>query len=241
MDGLVGYTGTVGKTLIDCRGLTEENCAFYNSSNIDQIDGKSFDTLYICGISANKWIANRYGDEDLKKIEGLISHLETVKAKKAVLISTVDVHSGDFYGNNRLAAERKILSIKDLHCKVLRLPGLIGKHIKKNLIYDLAHPEKDLKFTSVWSHFIFFNLEHISLYIDHLFNSEREILELTGEPMSVFEICLAVGVNPLRLNWNKKGSHYQTIRDDNAISVMTKKQQLKAIKDYVKVCRVTSK
>src|SRR6202008_232933 len=85
--GLIGHTGFVGSNLL--RQSTFD--ATFNSSNIDSIAGQEFDLLVCAGVRAEKWIANGNPEADLAGVERLIKPLRSVKARRAVLISTVDV------------------------------------------------------------------------------------------------------------------------------------------------------
>ena len=69
-NALIGYSGFVGSTLLK-QGSFD---TLYRSSNIGEIEGKTFDTLVCAGAPAQKWIANREPEADLQKIEGLIAH-----------------------------------------------------------------------------------------------------------------------------------------------------------------------
>ena len=81
--------------------------------------------MFYFGVSAKKWLANKYPDEDKKNIQSLIECLKSVKCKSFILISTVDVFESPFnvnektkindtnlhpYGLNRLLLERFIQS-----------------------------------------------------------------------------------------------------------------------------------
>src|SRR5436190_406550 len=87
VDALIGFSGFVGSTLLKQARFE----SLYRSTNIRDIEGRSFDTVVCAGAPAQKWIANREPDADLRKIDGLIAHLKTVRSKMFILISTVDV------------------------------------------------------------------------------------------------------------------------------------------------------
>src|SRR5262245_19690153 len=87
MDALIGFSGFVGTTLLRQRAFAH----LYRSTNIGDIDGRSFDLLICAGAPAQNWIANRDPETDLANIEGLIRHLRQVKCRTFVLVSTVDV------------------------------------------------------------------------------------------------------------------------------------------------------
>lgn len=83
----IGSTGFVGSTLLSQR--TFDCC--YHSTDIAEIDYKEFDLVICAAAPAKKWYANLHPEVDKACIDSLIDHLKTVKAKKFILISTVDV------------------------------------------------------------------------------------------------------------------------------------------------------
>jgi nucleoside-diphosphate-sugar epimerase len=146
---LIGNSGFVGGNL--ARQYSFDDC--YNSRNIEQIRGRSYDLLVCCGVSAVKWHANRFPAEDRARIDRLLKQLSYVRATRAILISTVDVypstkgvdesfdphgHSNHPYGINRLHVEDTIREFFG-SAHVVRLPALFGPGLKKNVIYDLLH------------------------------------------------------------------------------------------------------
>lgn len=159
-NALVGYTGFVGSNLDSA-----EFSFRYNSSNIGEMAGKQFDTVVCAGVQAKKWWANQNPEADWEGIERLWSVLKTVSAHRFFLISTVDVfrspvgvcesdepeEGNSAYGRHRLEFERlvsnrfsfgregSLLEGEQPSCFVLRLPGLFGQGLKKNVIYDLIH------------------------------------------------------------------------------------------------------
>jgi hypothetical protein len=146
-DALIGYTGFVGSTLARARDFQ----ACFNSKNIGEIDGRSFDTVVCAGVSAVKWMANKEPEADLRAIRGLMDHLATVQAAHFILISTIDVYRDPVgvteddipptdglhpYGLHRLMLERSVAE-RFPHATIIRLPGLFGPGLRKNLIFDL--------------------------------------------------------------------------------------------------------
>ncbi|WP_240726031.1 MULTISPECIES: hypothetical protein [unclassified Escherichia] len=63
MDALIGYSGFVGTTLLRQRRFD----ALYRSTNIDEIFGKTFDTVVCAAAPAQKWLANKDPADDIKK------------------------------------------------------------------------------------------------------------------------------------------------------------------------------
>ena len=85
---LIGHTGFVGSNLDDPFRFT----ARFNSRDIGEIEGRSFDEVVCAGVSAKKWIANKEPDADWAAIASLIRKLETVETSHFILISTIDVY-----------------------------------------------------------------------------------------------------------------------------------------------------
>lgn len=149
MKALVGYTGFVGSNLA-------AGCKFdglYNSKNIKDAYGTNPDVLYYSGVPAAKFIANKFPDMDMAIMRGAVENIRKINPKKLVLISTVDVYKApngkdedavmdteglEAYGKNRLWLERQVREICP-DCHIVRLPGLYGKNIKKNFIYDFIN------------------------------------------------------------------------------------------------------
>jgi hypothetical protein len=147
MNALIGYTGFVGSNLEEQFNFDEK----YNSKNINNIKGKEFDIIVCAGVRAEKYLANKYPDQDLDAIRDLIEILKTVKVKKFILVSTIDVYREPYdvdentvitedglhaYGLNRRYLEKWVVNNYEDYL-IVRLPALFGKGLKKNFIYDM--------------------------------------------------------------------------------------------------------
>ena len=146
MNSLVGYTGFVGSNIYEAGNFD----AVYNSRNIEEAFGTNPDLLIYAGLRAEKYLANNAPEKDMALIDEAYENIRKIGAHKLVLISTIDV-----FKNPRGADENTVIDTQGLHpygydryvleCKVrerypdaliIRLPGLFGKNIKKNFIYD---------------------------------------------------------------------------------------------------------
>ena len=131
---LIGHTGFVGSNLLRQRSFD----ATFNSANIDEIAGRSFDLVVCAGAPAEKWKANADPERDLDNIERLIRALEQVNTQKLVLISTVDVFATPVevdedtpapmaglppYGHHRRRLEQMVAGRFD--ATIVRLAGLV--------------------------------------------------------------------------------------------------------------------
>lgn len=143
---LVGYTGFVGSNICE----NEVFDGLYNSKNIEQAYGTKPDLLVYAGLRAEKYLANHEPDKDLELIRQAEENIVKIEPKKVVLISTVDVLKNpagadenalidtenlNAYGTNRYVLEQFVRE-KYPAALIVRLPGLFGKNIKKNFIYD---------------------------------------------------------------------------------------------------------
>lgn len=197
---LVGYTGFVGSNIL--RGQTFD--ALYNSKNFEDIKNRNFDFLVFSGATATKWQSNANPDKDRQHIDGLIRNLETVSADRIVLISTIDVYKNQVganedgptfysenhpYGMNRGRLEDFVKSkFKKSH--IIRLPGLFGQGIKKNIIFDFIHRNQIEKVDSRGS-FQFYNLDYLLHDIKRIIDEDIPLINLSVEPVLVSEIYRA--------------------------------------------------
>ena len=148
-NALVGYTGFVGSNLT--RGASFSH--LYNSSNFRQMRAEQFDTIVCAGVSAAKWKANLDPSSDWDQISALIAELATIKARRFILISTVDVYpdtslpldeTADLgadhhaYGTHRLRLEQFVARTFE-RFSIVRLPALFGPGLKKNALFDLMN------------------------------------------------------------------------------------------------------
>ncbi|MCQ2530192.1 MAG: sugar nucleotide-binding protein [Lachnospiraceae bacterium] len=144
MKSLVGYTGFVGGN-ISAAGSFEGR---YNSKNIEEAFGTNPELLIYAGITAEKFIANKFPEQDLEIIQNAEKNIQKIHPERLVLISTIDVYEDSFhadeetpalgqgvYGQHRSLLENWVKeNIEDY--LIVRLPALFGKGIKKNFIYD---------------------------------------------------------------------------------------------------------
>jgi hypothetical protein len=89
--GLVGYSGLVGSYIQN----KFPDAWKFNSQNIEEIRGKSFDLLFLTTLPAEKWKANAHPNEDLENVKNLAKVCKacnfeisiTIKDKKTVFCS----------------------------------------------------------------------------------------------------------------------------------------------------------
>ncbi|GIW65409.1 MAG: hypothetical protein KatS3mg093_388 [Candidatus Parcubacteria bacterium] len=214
---LIGYTGFVGGNIKSQMNFDD----LYNSKNIQEIKGKKYDLVVSAGVSAVKWLANQKPKEDWLNIKKLLDCLKTVKAKYVVWISTVDVYPQpvetdedtkidieklESYGKNRLLAEEFIRNTFKAY-SIVRFPGLFGKGLKKNFIFDIIQDQFDL-YVHPESVFQFYNLDNIGLDLEVIIKNRIPLVNITSEPVSVQEIARYVLGREIKGNPNLKSVYY---------------------------------
>lgn len=195
---LIGYTGFVGGNILTKHSFDD----YYNTQNINDIDGKMYDLVVSAGAPAVVWYANQHEQEDLQILETLIGHLKNIHAKQFVLISSVDVYpdrigvdedtpidpiKGTPYGRNRYYLEEFVRK-HFLHHLIVRLPGLFGKGIKKNFIFDLLHSNA-LDFTHKDSIFQYYDLSNLWYDIDVALHHNIHTLNIAVEPILAADVA----------------------------------------------------
>jgi hypothetical protein len=135
MQVLIGSNGTIGKSLLDNQKFN----AVFNSDNLIQMTGQKFDLVICAAPSGNRLAINRAQTQDFEDCVNIANTLAKCNIQQLVLISSVDVETApdSIYGHNRAWLEQQLISAHTTH--VLRLGTLIGKHIKKNVLFDLKH------------------------------------------------------------------------------------------------------
>lgn len=146
---IVGYTGFVGSNIY----ASGQFDAAYNSRNIQDAFGTNPDLLVYAGMRAEKFLANANPERDYDLVEEAERNIEKICPKKLVLISTIDVFKSPLgvdeksvveteglnaYGYNRYRLENWARENYP-DALIIRLPGLFGRNIKKNFIYDLIN------------------------------------------------------------------------------------------------------
>lgn len=246
-NAIIGYTGFIGSNLI----RQAEYKSFYNSKNIGSIVGKNFDLLVCTAAPAEKWLANKEPTKDRENLQRLINYLQQVTAKKVVLISTVDVYPQPIevdentiaslenlhpYGKHRLELENIIQERFD--ALVVRLPGLFGQGIKKNIVYDFLHNNLVDKIDKN-SVFQFYNLKHLWQDIQVAISRNLNLVNFAVEPTSVAEVAAtAFGFeftnqtqNPVKYDIRTK--HYQLFGGCPPGYLYGKSQVLSELKEFV--------
>ena len=149
----MGGSGLIGTTLQEQHKF-DLVFSSKDAHKIDKLDLNGYDIWLSC-LPATKWKVNEDIEEDIYNMQYIIKLLHKFKFNNIILFSTIDVYvdspleSNEWYapnisefnyGTNRRLFEimvSQLLSYNNL--KIFRLPALFGKHIKKNIIFDLLN------------------------------------------------------------------------------------------------------
>jgi nucleoside-diphosphate-sugar epimerase len=194
---LIGASGFVGGNLP--RDLFQD---LFRSTNIEEIKGRSYDLVVCAGAPAAKWKANQDPEGDLANLKRLMDCVSHVKAEYFLLISTVDVYhtpagvdestpiepeKTHAYGRHRYYLETFVRD-KFPSNSIVRLPGLFGNGLKKNVIYDLIHTNA-LHLQHAESRFQFYCLDHLWDDLTIAMRERLPLVNIATEPVQVREIA----------------------------------------------------
>jgi hypothetical protein len=208
-EGIVGHTGFVGSNL--CRQHRFDG--MFNSTNIKEIRGCSFERLVFAGAQSKKWWANQHPEEDWAGILSALAEISRASVRHAILISTIDVlperpgadeschgEPGSAYGFNRLRLERAFFRFFR-SVTIVRLPALFGGGLKKNVLYDLLNHNL-LEKVNPASRFQYYDLDRLWGDIETSMANDLSLVHLVTEPVATAEIVerafreLPIGADP---------------------------------------------
>lgn len=128
----------------------------------------------------------------------LIKHLEEIQTRTFILISTVDVFKEPVGVDERSAIDEEGLHAYGLHRRALekfveshfenylivRLPGLVGPGLRKNIIFDFLN-DNNLDTIDSRSVFQFYPMVNLWFDIQTALHAGLKLVHLTAEPVSV--------------------------------------------------------
>lgn len=199
MDALVGSTGFLGSQLM---GMHTFDLAVHRP-DVAELRDHELDLLVCAGLPAAKWQANADPAGDWDNMASLAQTLATVHARRAVLISTIDVYQpavgvdesvpasfngGGAYGTHRAWFET-FFQARFAGALVLRLPGLYGPGLRKNLVFDLLHARADqYAGMNPASRFQFFDTTGMWQVIEAAWDKQIRLLNVSSEPVTAGEV-----------------------------------------------------
>jgi len=246
-DALIGHSGFVGGTLLAQRDFE----ALYRSHDLESSAGRRFELVVCAAAPAQKWIANREPSADRQNIERLIARLDAIECNTFVLISTVDVYQRAVAVDEDTPVDEEGLHPYGLHRRLLekfvekrfqnrlivRLPGLVGPRLRKNVIYDFLN-ENNLSAVDSRSVFQFYPMVNLWHDLQLALKAKLGLLHLTAEPISVGELAASgFGISFDRTlegtpaNYDFRSKHASSFSGQGAYQY-SKRETLLAIRAY---------
>lgn len=197
-NALLGHTGFVGASLARQAAFA----ASYHSATIGQLAGTSYDSVYCAAAPGQKWRANRDPAHDRAAIDLLTGHLATLRCQTFVLISTVDVFADPCgvdetsavdaaalqpYGRHRRMLEDFVADHFE-HRLIVRLPGLVGPGLRKNVLFDL-HNGHQCDAIDGRAAFQFYPMVNLWSDIQTALAAGLDLVHLCAEPLGVAELA----------------------------------------------------
>jgi nucleoside-diphosphate-sugar epimerase len=195
---LVGWSGFVGGSL-DARIAP---VARFRSTDVDQLPAADVDEVVCAGAPAEKWRANAEPEADRAGIRRLVDALDGSRAGSCVLVSTVDVFADSrgvdettppdttqeqAYGRHRAELEEFVRRRFD-DVLVVRLPGMYGPGLKKNLVYDLIH-QPEARFAHQDSSFQFYDVRDLWGHVLLARDAGLSVVNLATEPVTSAQVA----------------------------------------------------
>lgn len=195
---LIGGTGFVGTTLKKQHPFTAE----YRSINIQNIRAQHYDQIICAAAPAQKWLANKAPEADRQNIEYLMAQLKTVSCDRFILISTVDVFNLPVGVDENTVIDESYLQPYGLHRRqlekfvahqfpkhlIVRLPGLVGPGLRKNIIFDFLN-NNNVETIDSRAIFQFYPMVNLWWDIETALKAELQLVHLTAQPISVAEVA----------------------------------------------------
>ena len=240
-NALIGYTGFVGAAL----ARQHDFDAFYNSKNIETINGEHFNLVVCAGAYGLKWRANENPLDDFKHIAKLINHLTTIYAGKIVLISTIDVYDdpcdvnedtevslsrAKSYSMNRAYLEFIIRSIFG-NITIIRLPSIYDSMgYGQGVIYDIKN--KDYIYVPRSGKIQVYDIVNLWKDIKIGVGARLRVLNIAPEPISVESIC-GKGESGNNPNYDMK-TNYAFLWGKEGDYQYSKEETLSGIRKFIK-------
>ena len=248
---LIGNTGLIGTTLKDSITFDRE----FNSKNIEELRSISTDAsteLYLACLPATKWQVNQQPQQDLDNIFKILDIISKKQYGTIVLYSTIDVYhaapaesdesyelnvSTPSYGSNRLFFEKMVQSTMSYQkLLILRLPALFGKHIKKNILFDLLN-DNNVDKINYNSSYQWYNLNDIhadTVHCLNLFKYQALTINLFTEPISTADILQLFDVNKSKVDIKSAKIEYNFKTNSNAFGYIRNKERImREIQEFI--------
>ena len=172
--------GLIGKRLAKFVNPTHT----FNSKTLLDLPMNEYDTVYVAAPSGNRIWASENPGFDQASTGLLIRNLLVTRCNRIVLMSTGDtqVRPDSGYGKNRLELETAVRGRFSNHY-IIRLPGLIGNDITKNILYDIKHQTEWATKINTHTKQQWYPLDNLEQDITSILSNDQREVNLVSEPI----------------------------------------------------------
>lgn len=246
VNAIIGHTGFVGSNLTKYIDFEFK----FNSKNINDIVNHKYDLLICSAPSATKWIINKNPDEDIENINKIFDLLKKTSFEKIILLSSIDVYGYETsknlnennyvdnknnhnYGINRIYFENLITNAFE-KSKVIRLPGLFGDGLKKNILFDIKN--KNIKYleenVNRNSSFQWYPIKNLYKDLNKINKLNNQIINIATETIYNYEIEELINQKIFNSRSNIQNYNIKSLFFDSGLR---KEEILIEIKDYLDI------
>lgn len=200
---IVGTTGFVGGNLRRQWSFDD----FYSSRDSSTMSGRHYSLVAFAAARAEKWRANADPDADSAHISRLEDLLRSFTTDRLLLISTIDVYPRPFgvteqddvtdadvgqpYGRHRRRLEQTAVALHPT--TIVRLPGLFGDGLKKNVIFDLLYGNQVDRLSRSAS-IQYYGLDHLGRDLDVALEAGLDLVNFATPPLRTSNVADLLGV-----------------------------------------------
>ncbi|MEI4272302.1 NAD-dependent epimerase/dehydratase family protein [Klenkia sp. LSe6-5] len=202
---LIGWSGFVGGALLP----RIRPAVRLRSTDIHTLPEHQVDEVVCAGAPAEKWRANAEPEADWERLGPLMAALDKSRASSCILVSTVDVFADSrgldetavpdveqeqAYGRHRALLEQFVTDRFE-DALIVRLPGMYGPGLKKNLVYDLIH-QPEARFANEDSAFQFYDVRDLWGHVLLSRDAGLRVVNLATAPVTAKRVAAdAFGVD----------------------------------------------
>jgi nucleoside-diphosphate-sugar epimerase len=187
---IIGHNGFVGQTVYNYLADKHNLCGINSKTEVSSISSREFDVVINCAGNAKKYIANKDPSLDFTMNTNVFSKILMLKMNHLIHISSIEASKPP--DNNYTISKLIIEKCSKLYfpkCTILRLGGLVGPNLKKNVVFDIAN-NKDL-FVTENSTYNYISTEKVAKIIEKIIHLkiDDEIINIAAsQPISVKDI-----------------------------------------------------
>ncbi len=185
---IIGHTGFVGQTVYNYLSTIYHTCGI--NTKTTKIPKDHFDITINCAGNAKKYLSEKEPQKDILINAKIFNTILQLKTKKLIHISSIS--ATDLPNNNYTISKLITEEYSKLYFSnsiILRLGGIIGPNLKKNVVFDIINNKK--LFVTFNSTYNYISTNAIAKIIEKIIklNIQNKIINIAAcDSISVSEI-----------------------------------------------------